>query len=151
MKQSQILGLVLCLVSILMVLPIPLNFPSITPSKPLDPSLYSLQSQVKTALVGPTAEQDKQMLEGVLRSVANIFVLDEQRPVQYYKNGDDLKWAIRSIGDISCPLGWRMTERYPSLPGILSTHLESKLGSEVKDKAALVREIRNIADVLASV
>lgn len=152
MKSSQLLGIALCLVSFVMMLPISLPVPSIIPTKPLDPSLYPLQAQVKTVMVGPTASQDKEMLEGVLRASANIFVLDAQRPASYYKTGEDLKWAIKSIGDISYPLGWKMSERYPSLPGILASHMESRLGTdEVKDREALVRELRNVADVLASI
>lgn len=152
MKPSQLLGIALCLVSLVMVLPINLPVPGILPVKPLDPSLYQLQAQVKTALAGPTADQDAKILEGVLRSSANLFVLDAQRPAPYYKNGEDLKWAIRSIGDISYPLGWKMSERYPSLPGILSSHMESRLGKdEVKDRESLVKELRNVADVLATI
>lgn len=152
MKPTQLLGVALCLVALVMALPISLPVPGINPVKPLDPSLYPLQAQVKTVLVGPTAKQDKEMLEGVLRASANIFVLDAQRSASYYKTGEDLKWAIRSIGDISYPLGWRMNDRYPSLAGILSAHMESRLGKdEVKDREALVKELRNVADVLASI
>lgn len=149
MKPSQLAGIVLCLVALVMMLPINLPNP-IAPEKPLDPALYPVQSQVKTALVGPTAKQDAKMLENVLRSAANLFVLDEQRPAPYYKTGDDMKWTIRSIGDLSYPLGWKMKERYPALPGILSSYMESKLGAEV-NKEALVREMRNLADVLATI
>lgn len=151
MKASQFLGVALCLVSFLMLVPLPKFDDLVKPVKPLDPSLYMVQSQVKTALSGPNAKQDAVLLEGALRAAANCFVLDEQRPSPYYKSGDDMKWAIRSIGDLSHPLGWKMKERYPTLPGVLASYMESKLGTDVKDKEALVREMRNLADVLASV
>ncbi len=147
MKFSQLLGVVLCVVALGLMLPVPNLIPNL---KPLDPSLYAVQSQVKTAMVGPNAKQDAEMLEGVLRAAANCFVLDEQRAAPYYKSEDDLKWAIRSIGDISYPLGWKMKDRYPSLPGVLSAYMTEKLGSEVK-KEDLIKEMRNLADVLATV
>lgn len=153
MKPSflQIIGGVLCAISLFMLVPLPNIDELVKPIKPLDPSLYMVQSQVKTAMNGPTAKQDAVLLEGVLRAAANCFVLDEQRPAPYYKTGEDMKWAIRSIGDLSHPLGWKMKERYPTLPGVLASYMESKLGTDVKDKEALVREMRNLADVLASV
>lgn len=148
MKPSQFLGVILCVVALTMLY---LPGKGIDPFKPsLDPSLYALQSQVKTAMTGPTASKDAVMLENVLRAAANCFVNDEKRPSPYYKSDDDLKWAIRSIGDISAPLGWRMSERYPELGRILSNHMEEKVGSNV-DRGVLIKEMRNLADVLATI
>lgn len=148
MKPTQLLGVVLCVVA-LAALYVPTG--RVNPFKPpLDPSLYALQSQVKTAMTGPTASKDAALLEGVLRAAANCFVNDEKRANPYYKSEDDLKWAIRSIGDISAPLGWSMSERYPELKRVLSNHMEEKVGSNV-DRGTLIKEMRNLADVLATV
>lgn len=153
MKGSQLFGVALAIFSlVLLFAPDRIAMPTPVPPdvKQLADELSLLMSP--TAINGATNDvgRDTKVLEGVLRSAANILVLDTQRRAPFYDNNESFKWVIRNIGDITYSDGWVMEQRYPRLREFLSQRMESRLREDFT-RQDLVAELRLIADAFGAI
>lgn len=143
MSSNQIVGFILILGSLFLLF----SDKVIPPSHPVNEQLVS---EINAVMVGPQKSEDATQLGRCLLACANLFALDSQRTEPYYKDTESMKWAVKNVGDLSYPLGWKMTEKYPGLPGKLGGWLESQLGTEV-DSARLVEKMRELGYALMEV
>lgn len=145
--NEKIAGLVLMAMGLAVLFFSPTNIiPSITP---LPSHLQPLYSNVKAAMPGDSSK-DAEALSRVLRATANQFVFDVQRPTPFYGDNESMKWAIKNVGDLSYPIGWRMSDRYPTLPSVLENWLSTRLNQDFT-REQLVEEMRSVALVLERV
>ncbi len=144
MKSNQVLALIILGAS-LWALYMPQSVPfGPTPS----PEAQAIAAELRGHMVGPKASADARVLADILRSTANLLVLDTQRAVPFYPDNESFKWVIRNVGDITYPEGWVMQQTYPTLPGYLAGKL-NKLGEDFT-RASLVAELRTLADGFAA-
>lgn len=143
MNQSQTIGLILIVGSLALLftdklVPTP---DGVTVNK-------ALASDIRGVM--PDGSEDAKNLGRCLLSAANLFALDSQRDEPYYKDVENMKWAIKNVGDLSYPLGWKMSEKYPALPGKLGGWLDSQLGKDFTN-AQLVEKMRELGYALMAV
>lgn len=143
--NNQIVGVVLVVGSLFLLFSDKLNIGPVLPDHEVNQQLVS---EIKGVMPGGSA--DAENLGRCLLACANLFALDSQRTTPYYQNAEQMKWAIKNVGDLSYPLGWKMAEKYPALPGKLGGWLESQLGQEV-DGAKLVDKMRELGYALLEV
>lgn len=144
MTSNQVIGVILIAGSLFLL------FADKTILPPDHPVNKALVSEIDAVMAGPTKSEDAENLGRCLLACANLFALDSQRAEPYYKEAESMKWAIKNVGDLSYPLGWKMSEKYPGLPSKLGGWLESQMGTEI-DGAKLVEKMRELGYALLEV
>lgn len=142
MNATQVVGLALIIGSLALLF----TDKVVEPTNPVNRQLVS---ELK-ATMGSGASNDAQNLGRCLLATANLFALDSQRETPYYQNTESMKWAIKNVGDLSYPLGWKMSEKYPALPTKLGSWLDLQLGKEF-DKVQMVEKMRELGYALMEV
>lgn len=144
MNSTQVIGLALIIGSLALLFTDKIH-PG--PSVPVNKQLVA---EVQAVMVGPNSSDDAKNLGRCLLAAANLFALDSQRETPYYQNTESMKWAIKNVGDLSYPLGWKMSDKYPALPNKLGGWLDSQLGKDF-DQAQLVEKMRELGYALMEV
>lgn len=143
MNGTQVVGLALIIGSLALLF----TDKVVEPSTPVNRQLVA---EIQGVMYGPNASEDAQNLGRCLLSAANLFALDSQRETPYYQNTESMKWAIKNIGDLSYPLGWKMSDKYSALPTKLGGWLDLQLGKDF-DKAQFVEKMRELGYALMEV
>ena len=117
--------------------------------EPENPVNRQLVAEIQ-GVMGPNSSEDAQNLGRCLLATANLFALDSQRETPYYQNTESMKWAIKNVGDLSYPLGWKMSEKYPALPTKLGSWLDLQLGKDF-NKVQMVEKMRELGYALMEV
>ncbi len=147
MNSNQVVGVLLIASSLFLLFGEKIALPGPSPSNPVNQQLVQ---EIKSVMVGPTASEDAQNLGRCMLACANLFALDSQRETPYYQNMESMKWAIKNVGDLSYPLGWKMSDKYPQAPQKLGQWLESQVGKEPSG-AVLVEKMRELGYALLEV
>lgn len=147
MNNNQVIGVLLVASSLFLLFSDKIKIPGPEPSNPVNQQLVQ---EIKSVMVGPNASDDAQNLGRCMLACANLFALDSQRETPYYQNTESMKWAIKNVGDLSYPLGWKMSDKYPTLPTKLGGWLESQVGSEVNN-VKLIEKMRELGYALMEV
>lgn len=145
MKSNQILGIALIGVSLFLLY----SNPGVVPS-PSEPVNVQLVNELKPFISGPNGSEDAENLGRCLLATANLIALDSQREKQLYKDNESIKWVIKNVGDMSYPIGWKMSEKYPNLPSKLGGWLSSQLG-ENPDRANFIAKVRELGYALKAI
>jgi len=147
MNSNQIIGVLLVVISLFLLFNDKINLPSPSPSTPVNQQLVQ---EIRGVMVGPNASEDANNLGRCMLACANLFALDSQRESPYYKTSDQMMYAIKNVGDLSYPLGWKMIDKYPQAPKKLGQWLESQVGKE-PNGAILVEKMRELGYALLEV
>lgn len=145
MKTHQLLGLGIIAAALFV-----LFMPSVPFIPGPTPEAKALAAELSTKMSGENVRADARVLADILKSTANLLVLDTQRKTPFYADTENFKWVIRNVGDITYPEGWIMSQKYPGLPELLAGKLQGSLGEDFT-REKLVEELRRLANGFAAV
>lgn len=122
---EKIIGLVLVLLLIALVARRYLPMPTfLNPREPLPAALRPLANSLKEAMPYNTQKEDAAALCSLMSATATLIENDGRSDLYAVGDRATLKDRLVQMGDLVVGPDWTIGERYPSLPGIISSHLD---------------------------